>query len=148
MIQEWSESRTWKLLFEHGLFSVEIQNHGVSHYYPIGCWNSYIIMCDSVRYDFDKEAGSQRYVQKNLVLDKVWDDKEFWDRFSWNGGQTFLDKSISYEGQRRLKVGDDYQHSWDHDSNFAKSNLERVGHNIVKIAEELETNINSNKMNE
>ena len=91
------------------------------------CWNTYL------------------YIHDKRIVDALWSDecrkydwgevlipKDVLEELEWNGGQTFYHQIVD-GSLRYIKVGDDYQHSWDEDKEHDEH---RLINNIRYIAEQ------------
>lgn len=131
----------WHTYIEPYGFSVSIKNHnkGVDAFWPSGTWCTYL-------HFFDKPSALPgKHFEKTPMMDFLWGkissssltlfclQKNVLEDLSWNGDITFIEKTITEEGQRRIKIGDDFVHAWDMHQHYT---LEYMQQHILDIAAE------------
>lgn len=91
-------------------------------------WNTYL-------YIINKDMVDKLWTRKKEVYDwgTVYYPKAVIENLDWHGGQTLYHQIVN-NGRRYIKVGDDYQHSWDEGQVYSETFLIE---NIKRIAEEL-----------
>ena len=104
-------------------------------------WNTYIILNNHYNPNYLKYFWVdefQEYTRYNGKIIKYQNPKNDWNYLSWNGGQTFYEQKIddNYEF-KSIKIGDDYQHSWDYDKGRSHLNEDFMLFRCKKMIDEL-----------
>jgi hypothetical protein len=146
MESQMKHAQRWTEWLDHG-FGIEVCLHSVlnpeereaSQYSPPRCWNTYLYFCDRVRISKDGKLCDP-YCEADPLVDLFWADESILRGLEgWNGGITFIERLTDHQtGQRRLKVGDDYQHLWDGEWNaWDHYDLRMMERRIRNVAKEL-----------
>lgn len=90
------------------------------------CWNTYL-------YIVNPRYVKKLWTNKKRIYDwgNVFIPKAILEDLDWNGGQTYYHQVID-NGQKHIKVGDDYQHSWDEGKVYDEAWLSLKIENIAK----------------
>ena len=90
------------------------------------CWNTYL-------YILKPEYVKKLWTNKKRVYDweNVFIPKTILEDLDWNGGQTYYHQVVD-NGRKHIKVGDDYQHSWDEGKTYDEAYLSLKIENIAK----------------
>ena len=81
------------------------------------CWNTYLYIHNKEMVDWLWSDNCRKY-----DWGEVWIPKDVLEELPWNGGQTYYHQNID-GNHRYIKVGDDYQHSWDEDKEYNENGL-------------------------
>lgn len=114
---------------EHKGIAWEVCKWGRS-YCDKPCWNTYLIIHDKEIVDKLWSEEVREY-ELGSWKDKQVVAKEIIEGLAWNGGQTYYHQITECKG-RYIKVGDDYQHSWDEGRDYDEKQLIARIKNISK----------------
>lgn len=108
------KAKTWR--GEYKNIHYEICSHYLDHKEG-PWWNTYIVL--NTRYnksyiDYLWSTKTKRYKRYNGKFHVYKIPNDLWDMLSWNGGHTFYEQKKEKDFQS-IKIGDDYQHSWDYE---------------------------------
>lgn len=124
--------------------SYSLNHHGISKYSPQGTWCSYIVLQENLFIDdkhfkvFDVEPEITE-----LSPGSFWETYNYWDLpdLGLHGGITFYERTThlnKHTGKhiKQLKIGCDYAHSWDRDSEYWQGK-EQVEEDIKAVIRDL-----------
>ena len=129
-------SRVWRGIFKN--INFEICEH---MFYADGgpWWNTYIILNSHYNPNYLEYlwvTDFKEFERYNGKIHKYQEPKEEWDVLSWNGGQTFYEQK-EYGDFKSIKIGDDYQHSWDYEKGRAHLGLDYLTNRCKIMIDEL-----------
>ena len=100
------------IAFEIVNWGLEPKPPDISHILCTSTWNTYFYL-NSKRH---KNIVEKLWTTKKKVYDwgTILIPNDIFERLSWNGGQTFYEQKINYADKvKMIKIGDDFNHSWD-----------------------------------
>lgn len=104
-------------------------------------WNTYIVLNNRYNKDYLEYLWTDEvrtYTRFNGKVVKYQDAKNDWNYLSWNGGVTFYEQRDEPDWEfRSIKVGDDYQHSWDYERGRGFLDLDYMVMKCKKMIDEL-----------
>lgn len=104
-------------------------------------WNTYIILnnhCNPKYLEYLWVDKFEEYERYNGKIVKYQNPKDDWECCSWNGGQTFYEQKIDENHEfKSIKIGDDYQHSWDYERSREHLNEDWLMNKCIKMIDEL-----------
>lgn len=124
--------------------AVEIQSwgreeHGIGACFPSGNWNAYIYLSDRNCPRLDEIWLEDRLVKWSETSPERLQYDHFRNghisAMPFRGGCTFYEKKITVPGHRVVKIGCDYQHSWDEGMHYDENQI--LGH-IMQVVDHLE----------
>lgn len=109
--------------------SIEVVK-GEKSYTGKPCWNTYLYIHNKEMVDYLWSDYCRKY-----DWGEVWIPKDMLEELDWNGGQTLYHQAMC-GSHRYIKVGDDYQHSWDegkeHDEHRLINNIRHIAEQFQK----------------
>ena len=138
----WKHAKRWHLWTEHG-FGVEVCQHSEKTeeergFYDFPCaWNTYLFFSDKLHFSRDGKL-CEPYVEPDPFTSYLWEHRDALNGLEgWNGSPTFSEFVTDERGQRRIKIGDDFMHLWDHeDRRFDLYDLGYMQRRVMKTAAE------------
>lgn len=104
-------------------------------------WNTYIVLnnhYDKNYLEYLWVEEFRTYTRYNGKVVKYQDPKNDWNYLSWNGGPTFYEQKYDPEMEfKSIKIGDDYQHSWDYERGRGFLDLDYMIMRCEKMINEL-----------
>lgn len=115
-------STTWKRDYKG--VSYTLSHHGISDYSPQGTWCFYIFINSNMFVNHDDFSLFDREAEIVEINGNFRETFNYWDvpDYGFHGGITWYSKEgfVDREGQKQtsLKIGCDYNHLWDRESDY------------------------------